>query len=364
MLGRKSKQRAPRCWSMPHPRTPRGSSCPPARPRLPRPTWHPAAGLPARAGGTPRHPGPGGRRSWTRRTHRTPRPGVASLASAAGEQGWVRTLGPLAWCSPADPGLRPRGDPPREGPDARAQGRVGLAQPLLTMGTSAGRSSTKLLGKSPLRCRHCPSHQPSTSVRCGQGRRQQRGAAPGCPVPTPRTLLRTRTTSPHRSGSSSGSSAAQSKRALQSCGSCSAWEGQDGARRDAGPSSSQLPLAPRAPRHGKGWVTHPALAAGWVLGTAPPAPALPAGGETRSGTRVPAPSWGRGPAQAAPEPRVPPRPPQHSPPPTFSSAAATGLGICSSAGSQPHPDAGSGLGAHGSSEMPVRGSGCGCHAVG
>jgi len=73
---------------------------------------------------------------------------------------------------------------------------------------------------------------------------------------------------------------------------------------------------------------------------------------------------GPGTSPGSPRAPRPPRPPQHSPPPTFSSAAAMGLGICSGAGSRPPPDAGGGLGAHGSSEMPVRGSGCGCHAVG
>ena len=183
-LGRKSKQRAPPCRSTPHPHAPRGSSCPPARlaPRLPQPTLHPAAGLPGRPGGTPRPPGPDGHRG---RTHRTLRPGMASPASAAGEQGWVRmghrstpgagTSGRDHWHGAAH---RHRTSALWSPPWCRvwphepwgSTGRVALVQPPLTVGTGAGRSSTKLLGNSPLWCRHCPSHQPSTSVRCGQGR--------------------------------------------------------------------------------------------------------------------------------------------------------------------------------------------------
>lgn len=86
MLGRKSKQRAPRCWSTPHPHDPRGSSCPPAPvvPRLPQPTSHMAVGLPGHPGGTP------GQNSHCGWTHWILHPRMASPASATGEQGLAR----------------------------------------------------------------------------------------------------------------------------------------------------------------------------------------------------------------------------------------------------------------------------------
>lgn len=80
-LGRKSKLRASRCRSTPHPRSPRGSSCPPAwpAPGLPQATSHRAVGVPA---GAWRLPGLGahlGRTEWA------PHPRTASVASADGE---------------------------------------------------------------------------------------------------------------------------------------------------------------------------------------------------------------------------------------------------------------------------------------
>lgn len=178
VLGRKSNQRAPRCWSTPCPHAPWGSSCLPAwqPPGCPDPPHTGPWGHPA---GTPRPPGPDGPHS---RTHHTLHPGRASPASAAGERGWVRVLGPQAgttamaqprgcWTLALGslPGCGVRLHEPR-----RSRGRAAPAQLPLTVGTGAGRSSTKLLGKSPLRCRHCPSHQPSASVCGGQGRRQRR----------------------------------------------------------------------------------------------------------------------------------------------------------------------------------------------
>lgn len=97
-LGRKLKQRAPRCWSTPHPRAPRGTPAP--RPsRLPEPTSRPSAGLPGHPGGTPRLPAPDGHRG---QTHWTPCAGIALPASAVGEglgeggTGGHRALGPQA----------------------------------------------------------------------------------------------------------------------------------------------------------------------------------------------------------------------------------------------------------------------------
>lgn len=195
-LGRKLKQRAPRCRSTPHPRAPWGSSGPLAQPapRLPQPTLHPAAGLPGRPGGTPKPPGPDGR--WGQ-THRTPCPGMASSpASTVGEWGWVR-MGHRSASRAGTPG-RDTARPHRHQslalwspPGCRIQphepqGRVAPVQPPLTVGPGAGRSSTKLLGKSPLWCRHCPSHQPSTSVRCGRGQASAPGTSLGvAPVPAP-----------------------------------------------------------------------------------------------------------------------------------------------------------------------------------
>lgn len=92
VLGRKSKQRAPRCWSMSCAHAPRGCHSFPA-PRLPQPTSQLAVGPPGGSGGALGSQGLGGHHCQTQQTLH---PKTMLTAPAAREGGWVRILAPQA----------------------------------------------------------------------------------------------------------------------------------------------------------------------------------------------------------------------------------------------------------------------------